>query len=136
MLCLVHVSLPSFLAAVLALGSLAVTIAPARSEETVAPRTPSVADFDEIISKSDREHWAFQSVRVVPIPKTRNAGWVRNPIDSFILARLEEKGWEPNDAAKPQALLRRVYLDIVGLPPTLDEQTEFLKEPADRKSVV
>ena len=129
---LVHlVSLPSFMAAVLALGSLAVTIASACPDETAAPRTPSVADYDEIISKSDREHWAFQPVRVPQIPKTRNGAWVRNPIDSFILARLEKKEWKPNDAAKPQALLRRVYLDIVGLPPTLDEQSEFLKAPTE-----
>lgn len=98
-----------------------------RAEEPAA-----VADYDAIISKSDREHWAFQPVRTPAIPTVRETAWVRNPIDAFILAKLEAKGWKPADAAKPQALLRRTYLDLVGLPPTLEEQQAFLKEPSAR----
>jgi hypothetical protein len=125
------VSIPAVSPAVFALALLAVATAPAYSEEAPAPPSPSVAEYDEVITKADREHWAFQPVRVPQVPDVRDGRWVRNPIDNFILARLEAKGWRPSDAAKPQALLRRVYLDIVGLPPTLQEQDEFLKFPTD-----
>jgi len=97
-----------------------------------AAEPAAVADYDAIISKSDREHWAFQPVKTPAIPTVREMAWVRNPIDAFIRAKLEAKGWRPADAAKPQALLRRMYLDISGLPPTLEEQQAFLKDPAAR----
>jgi hypothetical protein len=100
---------------------------PVGAAEPASKSTPSIADYDDFVSKSDREHWAFQPVRVPPVPNVRDAGWLRNPIDNFILAKLEAKGWTPNDAAKPQALLRRVYLDVIGLPPTLEEQARFLE---------
>lgn len=132
MLRFVHgVSPAAVWAAVLTLGLLAAGSLPARADAAAPKSTPSVADYDEFISKSDREHWAFQPVRVPQVPAVRDGGWIRNPIDNFILARLEAKGWKPNDAAKPQALLRRVYLDIVGLPPTLVEQVEFMKAPTE-----
>jgi hypothetical protein len=92
------------------------------------PQSP--ADYDALITKSNREHWAFQAVRAPAVPLVRNAGWIRNPIDAFVLAPLEAKGWRSGDAAKPQALFRRMYLDLVGLPPTLEEQAAFLKDPS------
>ncbi len=95
-----------------------------RAEEPAA-----VADYDAVISKSDREHWAFQPVKKPAIPTVRETAWVRNPVDAFILAKLEAKGWKPADAAKPQALLRRMYFNIIGLPPTLEEREAFLKDP-------
>ena len=104
---------------------------PSRADEPAAKSTPSIADYDAFVAKSDREHWAFQPVRVPQVPAVREGAWVRNSIDNFILARLEAKGWKPNDAAKPQALLRRVYLDVVGLPPTLAEQLAFLNAPTE-----
>lgn len=125
------VLLPPVLAAIFALSLLVAAIAPVGADEAPASKTPSIADYDEFISKSDREHWAFQPMRVPQVPNVRDGRWVRNSIDNFILAKLEAKGWKPNDAAKPQALLRRVYLDIVGLPPTIAEQAEFLKGPTE-----
>src|SRR5258708_4221918 len=94
------------------------------------PRNAS--DYDTLISQSNREHWAFQPVRTPVVPQVRNAEWIRNPIDAFVLAQLEMKGWRPGVAAKPRALLRRMYLDLVGLPPTLKEQAEFLQDPSRR----
>jgi hypothetical protein len=95
-----------------------------------AAEPASVADYDEIITSSDRQHWSFRPVSRPALPRVRDAEWVRNPIDQFILARLEEKGWKPSNTAKPQALLRRLFLDLTGLPPTLDERSAFLKEPS------
>src|SRR5260221_8293894 len=92
------------------------------------PQSP--ADYDALITKSNREHWAFQPVRTPIVPSVRNVRWIRNPIDAFVLAPLEAKGWRPGDAATPQTLFRRMYLDLVGLPPTPKEQVAFLKDPS------
>ncbi|MGE5192358.1 MAG: DUF1549 and DUF1553 domain-containing protein [Deltaproteobacteria bacterium] len=110
------------------IASLAAAVGPGSRIRAEEPAT--VADYDAIISKSDREHWAFQPVRAPGVPTVREKGWVRNPIDAFILARLEVKDWRPNEAAKPQALLRRMYLDLTGLPPTLQEQAALSKDPS------
>ena len=63
------------------------------------------------------------------LPKVKNAAWVRNPIDAFVLAKLEAKGWQPAPPAASAAWLRRVHLDVTGLPPTIAEQDAFLKNP-------
>ena len=75
------------------------------------------------------EHWAFQPVSGPAVPDIKSS-WVRNPIDAFVLAKLQSKGWQPADPATPRALLRRVYLDLNGLPPTIEEQEAFLKDPS------
>jgi len=75
------------------------------------------------------DHWAFKPVQKAEVPAVKNAAWVRNPIDSFILAKLEGKGWVPSQTAEPRALLRRVYLDVIGLPPSVAEQEAFVKSP-------
>src|SRR5207245_856117 len=56
--------------------------------------------------------------------------WVGNPIDAFVLARLQARGWKPAAAAEPRALMRRLYFDLNGLPPTAAEQEAFLKDPS------
>ncbi|MFN0056124.1 MAG: DUF1553 domain-containing protein [Planctomycetales bacterium] len=73
------------------------------------------------MTDSDRQHWSFQPVRRPTVPKVTNRQWVRSPIDTFILSRLEERGWKPAAAAPPAALLRRLTFDVTGLPPTPDE---------------
>jgi hypothetical protein len=85
--------------------------------------------IDARIKPADRKHWAFQPICKPAPPTVRDAGWVRNPIDAFILARLEAIGWKPAPPAAPPALLRRVHLDLTGLPPTLAEQDAFFKNP-------
>jgi hypothetical protein len=110
------------------MGSLAATTGLAGRSSAAEPAT--VADYDATISKSDREHWAFQPVRAPAVPVVHDAGRVRNPIDAFILARLEAKEWRPNAAAKPQAQVRRMYLDLIGLPATLEEQAAIMKNPS------
>jgi hypothetical protein len=93
----------------------------------------ALAKYDAAIKDADRQHWAFQPIRKPAVPPVKNASWVRNPIDAFVLAKLEEKGWAPSPPAPPRALLRRVYFDLVGLPPTLAEQEAFLKDPTSQR---
>ncbi len=72
-------------------------------------------------------HWAFVPPLQVPPPRVAHADWPRNPIDDFILARMESEGLAPSPPADRYTLVRRVYLDLVGLPPTPEEADEFLK---------
>jgi hypothetical protein len=73
-------------------------------------------------------HWAFQPVRRPALPTVRERDWVRTPIDAFILAKLETAGIPHAPPADRRILLRRVYLDLIGLPPTLEEQRAFLAD--------
>ncbi len=75
-----------------------------------------------------RPHWAFVPPRQVPLPKVRRADWPRNAIDHFVLARLEAAGLAPSPAAERHVLVRRLYLDLVGLPPTPEEAEAFVKD--------
>ena len=63
-----------------------------------------------------------------PLPQVKQAEWVRQPMDRFILARLEKEGLEPSPEADKAALLRRVSLDLTGLPPTPEEEAAFLAD--------
>ncbi|HKE05888.1 MAG TPA: DUF1553 domain-containing protein [Blastocatellia bacterium] len=74
------------------------------------------------------EHWAFIAPKRPEIPKVTNTAWVRNPIDSFILARLEKEGLKPQPEADKTTLLRRVYLDLTGLPPAPADVDAFLAD--------
>jgi len=73
-------------------------------------------------------HWAFQSPRGPSVPQVKNQAWVRNPVDAFVSAKRQEKGLEPVGPADKRTLLRRVYLDLVGLPPTQEEMQAFLDD--------
>ena len=70
-------------------------------------------------------HWAFHTPVKPGVPAVKNRAWVRNPIDAFVLSKLEAKGWKPAARASDADLLRRVYLDLTGLPPTVAEQDSF-----------
>jgi hypothetical protein len=73
-------------------------------------------------------HWAFIPPKRPPIPEVKNRAWVRNPIDAFILHRLEQEGLSPSPEAPKETLIRRLYLDLIGLPPTPEEVDAFLKD--------
>lgn len=72
--------------------------------------------------------WAFEKPKRYAAPQVENEKWCRTPIDPFISARLESEKLAPNPDASPNAWLRRVTLDLIGLPPALEERTEFLKD--------
>jgi len=74
--------------------------------------------------------WLRKPPEPPPIPATRRAGWIKNPIDAFILARLESKGLVPAPAASRRALIRRIYFDLVGLPPSVEAVEGFVKSTA------
>jgi mono/diheme cytochrome c family protein len=73
-------------------------------------------------------HWAYVAPKRPELPAVREAPWVRNPVDQFILARLEREGLRPSPEADKETLLRRVTLDLTGLPPTLAEIDAFLTD--------
>ena len=73
-------------------------------------------------------HWSFVPPQRRPLPAVRNGKWVRNPVDAFILARLEREGLAPSPEADRATLLRRVTLDLTGLPPTPAELESFLAD--------
>jgi len=80
------------------------------------------------ITEKDRDFWAFRKpVRVTP-PKPKNSRLVRNPIDAFLLAKLESKGLTFSPEASKETLLRRAYLDLLGLPPSPQERAAFLAD--------
>ena len=71
-------------------------------------------------------HWAFIPVKKTPEPVTDIPNWVRNPIDSFVLQTHKDKGLSPSPEADRRTLIRRVYFDLTGLPPTPGEINDFL----------
>ena len=79
------------------------------------------------------EHWSFQTLPPsIAVPPVKNDNWSRQTIDRFVLARLEAEGLEPAPQADALRLLRRVTLDLTGLPPTAEECREFEQAAADR----
>jgi mono/diheme cytochrome c family protein len=79
----------------------------------------------ETITPEQRAFWSFQPVRMPAIPKVKDAKWARTPIDHFVLAKLEAQGLRPASAADRRVLLRRMTLDLTGLPPTPEEVDAF-----------
>ncbi len=75
-----------------------------------------------------KQHWAFAAPVRPAVPRTARAGWARNPIDAFLLARLEQEGMTPSPEAGRATLLRRVSLDLTGLPPSPAEIDAFLAD--------
>lgn len=75
-----------------------------------------------------KPHWAFTKVEKPELPKVKNQAWVRNDIDRFILKKLEDKNIKPSPEASKTTLLRRVSLDLTGLPPTPEEVKAFLND--------
>jgi hypothetical protein len=73
-------------------------------------------------------HWAFTAPVRPPVPQPIQKTWVRNPIDAFILARLEREGLKPSPEADRATLIRRLYLDLLGLPPPVEEVDAFVAD--------
>ena len=74
------------------------------------------------------DHWAFAAPKPQSLPAVKHSGWPRQPLDRFILSRLEQEGLEPSPEADKAALLRRVSLDLTGLSPTPEEQQTYLAD--------
>lgn len=89
--------------------------------------TPAVL-AERKITDAETSHWSYQPVRKPPIPTVTNRAWLRTAIDAFILAKLEADGIQPTREADRRKLLRRVYMDLIGLTPTSDELYAFLSD--------
>ena len=88
-------------------------------------RTP---DETSETSASSAGHWAFEPVRQDPPPRVADSDWVRNDIDAFVLQRLRSEGLEPSPEADRSTLIRRLHLDLLGLPPTPAQRERFLSD--------
>ena len=93
--------------------------------------TPREVDlFRKWISQGGRyeRHWAFTPPKKAPLPQIQNAAWPHNEIDYFVLAKLQQQGLQPNEEADKERLLKRLTLDLTGLPPTLGQMDAFLSD--------
>jgi len=75
-----------------------------------------------------QKHWSFEPPKSREAPETSNPDWSRNPIDTFVLAKLEAEGIEPSPSADKTTLIRRATLDLTGVPPTIEEVDAFLAD--------
>ena len=75
-------------------------------------------------------HWSFQPIERAQPPRVSQPAWVRNSIDRFVLARLEEAGLTPSSQASDATLVRRVHLDLTGLAPSPEAVRDFIEDPA------
>lgn len=80
------------------------------------------------LTDADRDHWSFQSVQRPALPAVKDEHWSRTPVDRFILAKLEAENLQPAADARRVTLIRRVYFDVIGLPPTPREVDQFLQD--------
>ena len=103
--------------------------AAARLRQETIGRTRSIADRSLDPWRSAwQKHWAFMPVQAAAASSGAKAGWVRNPIDAFVLARLEAREWRLAGRPTRRRCLRRVTLDLTGLPPTPAEVDAFLAD--------
>lgn len=82
--------------------------------------------------EAGRGHWAFQALAKTPAPEVKMKAWPKNDIDHFILAKLEAVGLQPSAEADRATLIRRVTLDLIGLPPTPEEVEAFVRDESPR----
>jgi mono/diheme cytochrome c family protein len=95
---------------------------------TVRPAAASAGDY----GGNGKDHWAFKPVKKPALPAVQNDSWIKNDVDRFILAKLEANGMTPNEPADRRALIRRVYFDLIGLPPTPEEADDFLSDDSPK----
>ncbi len=103
------------------------------------------ADYGTVLAKTAKseapplpDHWSFKKPQRPAVPVAANSKWVRNPIDAFVATERNSRKLTPVEQADPRTLLRRLYLDLVGVPPTVDELNRFLadKSPTAYDAVV
>lgn len=104
---------------------------PAAQIELIRTWIDQGAEWPEGLGAAEAEikkHWAYIPPQRPPLPKVRNSQWPANPIDYFVLARLEKEGLAPSPEADRATLLRRLSLDLIGLPPTIEAIDAFLAD--------
>ena len=78
-------------------------------------------------------HWSFRKVVQPPVPEPPDQAWVRNPIDAFLSVQHAKHGLIPQETASPHVLLRRIYMDLAGVPPTPEELADFTAQPTEER---
>lgn len=76
-----------------------------------------------------QEHWSFVAPQRPPVPATSRTDWIKNPIDQFVLAKLEANRLSPSEPADRETLIKRLSIDLLGLPPTLADIDAFVSDP-------
>jgi len=126
-------------------NSLLIELMESKDPDMVMPLHPTKSPHGKIMDPADialvrrwvkegaifEDHWAYLSPKKVAPPEVANKAWLRNPIDNFILAKLEPKGLEPNKDEDKGRLLRRLTFDLTGLPPTPEELDSFINDSRD-----
>ena len=92
------------------------------------PRTSRPGGTVTKYGGNGKNHWAFKPLAKPAPPAVRNASWVKNDLDRFVLAKLEASAMEPNQPADKRTLIRRAYYDTIGLPPTPAQVSAFLAD--------
>lgn len=107
-------------------------------EERMPPEGPALSDTEiDVLRRWIDEgatwetHWSFIPPTQPALPEVNNAAWIKQPLDAFILATLDTEGLKPNPEAACARLLRRVSLDLIGLPPTPADTDRFCANPTD-----
>ncbi len=91
-----------------------------------------VAPTEMIVTAEDRNHWSYLPLKSPPLPAVRTTSAVRTPVDRFIVARLEEKKLALSPQADGRKLVRRIYFDLIGLPPTPEEIESLVRQFANQ----
>ncbi len=87
-----------------------------------------VSEGPLVVTEEHRNYWAYRTLAQTELPEVKSKLWPRNEIDHFVLNRLEASHLRPNVEAKRRVLIRRAYLNLIGLPPSPDEVVEFLND--------
>ncbi len=98
-------------------------------EGATDPREAPEASPKHVVS-DPKTFWSFQPIREPVLPSVNNPEWIRTPIDAFVLAKLNQLGLTPTRRADARTLVRRAYLDLIGLPPTPEQVQVFASDPS------
>ena len=94
------------------------------------PRDGQKVDLRVANLQAGRQHWAFQPLSAAPLPQVPGEEWVRNSVDRFVLAQLQRQNMSPTTEADRRILIRRVYFDLIGLPPSPGAVKRFITDPS------
>lgn len=109
-------------------GSLTFAVVVATSGRIGAGEPTASAKTETIDWVKERQFWSFKVPQAQSKPAVKNSKWARQPVDYFVLARLEQKKLSPSPEAERRTLIRRLTLDLTGLPPTPDEVAAFVAD--------
>lgn len=119
----------TFFGQLLLLASLAGLLTAQEKDQANLVKSAPLAPFENYTSQ-DRGRWAYRPPNRPEVPKLNNTAWVKTPVDAFVLDRLEKEGVLPAKSADRAILLRRVTVDLTGLPPAPEETDAFVNNPS------